>query len=208
MRPNIRTLQKIVSRRGSSKILSFGEPHVLKGLQILSKEGYVSRKSFCKYLKIGEGAVKTLILHLKQVGLADSVRAGTFLTKKGSRFVNEFNEIITMECSVGASEFTKSKNNYAVLLHNFRARIRYGIEQRDAAIVYGATGAITMIFHKNKFVFPGEESDCLKSDLRTRRILFDRLRPNESDVIILVSANNPLTAEIAAKNSALFTISL
>jgi len=113
-----------------------------------------------------------------------------------------------MECSVGASEFTKSKNNYAVLLHNFRARIRYGIEQRDAAIVYGATGAITMIFHKNKFVFPGEESDCLKSDLRTRRILFDRLRPKESDVIILVSANNPLTAEIAAKNSALFTISL
>src|SRR5207245_341440 len=137
----IRILQKIVSRTGSSKVLSFAEPHVLKALQILLRERYVSRKSLCKHLQIGEGAVKTLILHLKREGLADSVRAGTFLTKK-----------------------------------------------------------------ENKFVFPGEETDCLKSDLRTRRVLFTSLRPHEGDVIILVSANDPFTAEIAAKNSALFTI--
>lgn len=156
---------------------------------------------------MGEGAVKTLILHLKQEGLADSVRAGTFLTKKGSKFVNEFNEIMAAECFVGTSEFTKRKNNHAVLLRNFKGHIRSGIEQRDAAIVHGASGATTMIFHKNKFVFPGEESDCLKSDLRTRKVLFESLRPDEGDVIILVSANDPFTAEIAAKNSALFTIS-
>jgi len=203
---NIRILQKIVSRTGSSKILSFAEPHVLKALQILLRESYVSRKSLCKHLQIGEGAVKTLILHLKREGLADSVRAGTFLTKKGSKFVNEFNEIMVAECFVGKSEFTKTRNNYAVLLRNASEKVKSGIGQRDAAIIYGASGAMTMIFHKNKFVFPGEETDCLKSDLRTRRVLFTSLRPHEDDVIILVSANDPFTAEIAAKNSALFTI--
>ena len=206
MQGNIRILQKIVSRTGSSKILSFAEPHVLKALQILLRESYVSRKSLCRHLQIGEGAVKTLILHLKREGLVESVRAGTFLTKKGSKFVNQFNEIMASECSVGMVEFTKTKNNYAVLLRNASKNVKSGIEQRDAAIIYGASGAMTMIFHKNKFVFPGEETDCLKSDFRTRKVLFESLRPHEGDVIILVSANDSFTAEIAAKNSALFTM--
>lgn len=156
---------------------------------------------------MGEGAVKTLILHLKEKGLADSIRAGTFLTRRGIRFVNEFQKMMPSECFISNSSLTKSKINYAVLLRNMKGHIRSGIEQRDAAILYGANSTVTMIFQKNKFVFPREESDCLHSDKLTRKILFENLNPKEGDVIILVAANDPNSAEIAVKNSALFTIS-
>jgi len=207
MSNDIRILQRIVSRRGSSKVLSFGEPHVFKALQILNKEGYVSRKSFCNHLALGEGAIKTLILHLREEGLVESVRAGTFLTKKGRKFVTSLLQLMPADCFVPNPKFVNEKNSHAVLLHQFGKYVKTGIEQRDAAIIYGASSTMTMIFNKGKFVFPGEESDCFKSDFETRKLLLEKLKPNESDVVILASAGDPFTAEFAAKNSALVTIS-
>ncbi len=207
MRGNIRILQKVVSRRGSSKVLTFGAPHVLKAIQLLHKETYVSRDSFCKALHLGEGAVKTLILHLKEEGFVDSVRSGTFLTKKGQKFTNEFFKMMPAECPVPKSAITEAKNNYAVLLRNFAREIKSGLEQRDAAILYGATGAITILFRKNKFVFPGEEVDCLRSDKKTRQKLLQVLHPHDGDVIIIATSPNPFVSEIAVKNSALYTMS-
>jgi biotin operon repressor len=188
-------------------VLTFGAPHVLKAIQLLHKESYVSRDSFCKALHIGEGAVKTLILHLKEEGMVDSVRSGTFLTKKGQKFTNEFFKVMPAECLVPKSTITGGKNSYAVLLRNFANEIKSGLEQRDAAILYGATGAITILFRKNEFVFPGEEVDCLRSDQKTKQILLEDLQPRNGDVIIIVTSQNPFVSEIAAKNSALYTLS-
>jgi uncharacterized protein DUF4443/transcription factor-like protein len=196
-----------VSRRGSSKVLTFGAPHVLKAMQLLHKESYVSRRSFCKALHLGEGAVKTLILHLKEEDLVDTVRSGTFLTKKGQKFTNEFFKMMPAECLVPKSNITGGKNNYAILLRNFANEIKSGIEQRDAAVLYGATGAITILFRKNKFIFPGEEVDCLGSDKKTKQILLEDLQPRDGDVIIIGTSSDPFISEIAVKNSVLYTIS-
>ena len=198
----------MVSRRGSSKVLSFSAPHVFKALQLLYKEPYISRISFCKDLHMGEGAVKTLILHLKEEGLADSLRSGTFLTKKGRKFSGELFKILSAECDIPKCSIAQGKNNHAVLLRNFAKEIKTGIEQRDASILYGATGTITILYHKNKFVFPNEEADCLRNDEKVRSILLNHLNPREGDVIIIATASEPFVAEISAKNSALFTLAL
>jgi hypothetical protein len=208
LRTLIKTLQKVVSRRGSSKVLSFSAPHVFKALQLLYKEPYVSRISFCKELRMGEGAVKTLILHLKEEGLADSLRSGTFLTKKGQKFTGELFKIISGECDVPKCSIAQGKNNHAILLRNIAKEIKTGIEQRDASILYGATGAITILYHKNKFVFPKEEIDCLRNDEKIKSILLNHLNPRENDVIIITTASESFIAEISAKNSALFTLAL
>jgi len=157
---------------------------------------------------MGEGAVKTLILHLKEEGLADSLRSGTFLTKKGQKFTGELFKIISGECDVPKCSIAQGKNNHAILLRNIAKEIKTGIEQRDASILYGATGAITILYHKNKFVFPKEEVDCLRNDEKIRSILLDHLNPHEDDVIIITIASEPFVAEISAKNSALFTLAL
>ena len=187
-------------------MLSFGEPHVLKAIQLLHEEFYVSRNSFCKALHMGEGAVKTLILHLKEEGLVDSIRAGTYLTKKGQKFTSELFKTMPTECFVQKCMIAQGKNNHAILLRNCANEIKSGIEQRDAAVLYGATGAITILFHKNKFVFPQEEVDCLQNDEKTRLTLLQNLNPSDGDVIIIATASDSFVAEISAKSSALFTL--
>lgn len=206
LRDLIKTLQKVVSRRGSSKVLSFSSPHVFKALQLLYRDHYVSRTTFCKELHTGEGAVKTLILHLKEEGLADSIRSGTFLTKKGQKFTGELLKIISGECDIPKCSIAQGKNNHAIILRNLAKEIKTGIEQRDASIFYGATGAITILYQKNKFVFPKEEADCLQNDKKVRSILLENLKPQSGDVIIIATASEPFLAEISAKSSALFTL--
>jgi len=155
---------------------------------------------------MGEGAVKTLILHLKEEGLADSTRSGTFLTKKGQKFVGDLFKTLSGECDVPRCSIFLGKNNHAILLRNFAKEIKTGIEQRDASILYGAAGAITLLYRKNKFVFPNEEIDCLQKDKNVRSILLENLKPQDGDVIIITTASEPFIAEISAKSSALFTL--
>jgi hypothetical protein len=199
-------LQNIVTRKGSSKILTFSSPHVFKALQVLSKQKYVSRISFCNELHIGEGAVRTLILHLKQEGLVDSMRAGTFLKIKGVRFAKKFFDVISAQCKVEQCNVAREKHNHAILLKDYASIIDNGMEQRDFAILYGAKGATTLSFENNQFVFPGEVRNCLSDDPQTEKILLHNLKPEENDLVIIASSDEPFVAEISAINSVLWTL--
>ena len=103
MRKNIQTLQNIVSRKGSSKILTFSIPHVYKALKMLSNEKFVSRATFANEIHLGEGAVKTLIRHLKESEMVKSTRSGTFLTDKGQKLIKEIQNILPKECTIKKS---------------------------------------------------------------------------------------------------------
>jgi hypothetical protein len=206
MRKNIQTLQNIVSRKGSSKILTFSIPHVYKALQILSKEGFVSRATFGREIHLGEGAVKTLILHLKEADIVDTTKSGTFLTERGEKLIKQFNKVLPKECRLKKSRVIQGKFNHAILLKRYSESIKTGLEQRDYAILYGSSGCITILFKNNRFIFPGDERDCFEGDLHTKEILLEELSPMEQDAIIISSADDPFVAEISAKNSALWTL--
>ncbi len=59
MHTYVRTLTKIASRYAPSRTLSFDSTHVIKVLQLLEKEGHVSRNLLCQELSLGEGSSKT-----------------------------------------------------------------------------------------------------------------------------------------------------
>lgn len=207
MHNQIKMLQSIVTRKGSSRILTFSTPHVFKALQILSRQKYTSRQTFCKELHIGEGATRTLILHLKQFGLVDSIKAGTFLTAKGIRFAKKFFDVITSQCNIQRCNIAREKYNHAILLKDYASIVGNGMDQRDYAILYGAKGATTLSFENNRFVFPGETKDCLRDDSETKMALLENLKPEENDIVIIASSNeDPFVAEISAINSALWTL--
>lgn len=206
MKEKIQTLQNIVSRKGSTKILSFSIPHVFKALQLLYREPYVSRMRFEKEIHIGAGAVKTLISHLKQEEIVESTRSGTFLTKKGQEFTKKILNVLPRECTLPKSSAFLGKYNHAILIKNYSTRIKSGIEQRDYAIMYGANGCTTMVFHKNRCVFPGDEKNCLINNKDIEKIILEKLCPENGDVILVTSASNLFVAEISAKNSALWTL--
>ena len=208
MYKDVKKLHDIVTRRGSSKVLSFSSPHVFKALQLLSGQTYVSRAQFCDELHIGEGTVRTMILHLKENGLADSVRAGTFLTTKGQRLAKRFSDTITSQCVIGKCNVAREKHNHVFLVKNRAGIICNGMDQRDFAILYGAKSATTLLFRDNRFVFPNEDRDALEDDLNTKETILEKLLPEEDDIIIIASSDDPFVAEVSAINSVLCTLAM
>ena len=206
LRQQIQILQNIVSRKGSSKVLTFSTPHVFKALQLLYQNNFVSRAKFSQELHLGEGAIKTLILHLKNAKMADTTKSGTYLTPKGKTFSEHLTKVLPRECKLKKCKIAPRKCNHAIILKNYSYTIKTGLEQRDYAILYGSSGCITLLYKNNHFVFPGEDLDCLSDDKNTRKQIVENLHPEEGDVIIISSSDDPFVSEVSAKNSALWTL--
>ena len=206
MKKTIEILQNIVSRKGSSKVLTFSTPHVFKALQLLGEDKYVSRATFGREIRLGEGAVKTLVSHLKEVSIIESTKSGSFLTEKGKRTVKQLQKKVPFECEIKKCRLVSGKHNHAIILKDYAYAIKSGLEQRDYAIMYGSSGCITILFKKNTFMFPSEDTDCFANDQKTKYDIIEKLHPENGDVIIISSSDDPFVAEISAKNSVLWTM--
>lgn len=200
---DIGALYAVAGRRGSGRALTFEVPHVLKALQMMHRQRYVSRAAFCSGLGVGEGAVKTLLGRLRGSGLAASVRAGTFLTEKGAGVAGGIRDAMPGEAALAPSGITGGVPGHAVLVRGRADSIRSGLEQRDMAIVCGASAALTLVYRGGLFSFPGEWRDALAGEPGVIPAL--GAEPAAGDVLILASAASPLAAEMSAKNAALHT---
>lgn len=203
----IMMLQKVASRYAPSRVLSFDVVHVFAALQMIGNNDMTSRNALCSGLALGEGTIKTLVKHLKMQRLIETSNRGTKMTAKGKGIYEGLLSAIPAEMSLPKCSISLSRFNYAVLVREFGFAVGLGIEQRDAALKMGATGATTLLFKDNKFVMPANNKDSLKKELQVRRMLVEKLNPREGDVIIIGSADsNEKTAELGAKNAALLTI--
>jgi hypothetical protein len=203
----IMMLERVASRYAPSRALSFDLVHVFAALQRIGNKGITSRNALCSGLVLGEGTVKTLVKHLKKQGLIETSNRGTKMTAKGKSVYEGLLSAIPAEMSLPRCAVALSRFNYAVLVREFGFAVGLGIEQRDAAIKMGATGATTLLFKDNKFVMPASSNDSLKKEREVRRMLVEKLNPRDGDVIIIGSADsNQKTAELGAKNAALLTI--
>lgn len=185
----VKTLQKVANRFAPSRALSFDMVHVFKTLQLIEERGHVSRQTLCKELELGEGTTKTLIKHLKMQSLVESTNAGTKMTHKGNLFFCELLSLIPAETSLSKCTITLGRYNYAVLLKQMGFAVKSGIEQRDAAIKMGASGATTLLIKDNKFVIPRTDYDTLKDEYQLAKQLIETLHPDNEDVIIIGSDN-------------------
>ena len=200
-------LQKVAGKFAPSRGLSYDMVHVFKTLQLIQERGHVSRDILCEELELGDGSIKTLVRHLKMQDLIESNNAGTKMTDKGSSFFSELLTSIPSETSLSKCSITLGKYNHAILLKQMSSAIKSGIEQRDAAIKMGASGATTILFKNRKFVIPRTDYDAIKNDYQLSKRLIEGLHPVDGDVIIIGSDNHSKKrAEFAAKNAALITV--
>ncbi len=207
MLKEIKTLQDIVARRGSSRTLTFSAPHVLKSIFCFGNQKYVSRATFCREVCLGQGAVKTLILHLKEYGVVSSIRSGTFLTKKGARLATEFYRAMPSQDFIKDCHMTNGRYNYAIRLKKeYVSKLGNGMQQRDYAILYGASDSLTLIFEGNEFFFSGDSRICFSARSQTGRELIGLLNPENQDIVIITSSDDRFVAEISAINTALQTL--
>ena len=202
-------LEKISGKNNevSRKNLSFDFAHVFKALQLAKKNGRISRDLLKKELLLGEGSIKTLIKYLKQTEIIKTTNRGTVLTTNGENLISQLLACIPYETNIPKSSITLGKFNYASLVKNVSNVIKFGIEQRDEAIKSGAIGATTLIFKDNKFLIPGSNYKVLDKEPQIHKTLYEKLKPENNDIIIIGSDNQSKeNAELASKNAALFTI--
>ena len=207
MHTYVKVLQKVATRYAPSRVLSYDMVHVFKTLQLINEKGHVSREMLCRELELGEGTVRTLIRHLKMHNLVQTTNAGTKMSRKGNSFLLEMLSSLPSETRLSQCEITLGRHNYAIIIKQMSFAVKSGIEQRDAAIKVGASGATTLLFKDNKFLIPHTNYDALKDQDQLAKRLIEDLHPHERDVIIIgTDDSSNKRAEFAAKNAALITI--
>lgn len=201
----VRALEKVATRYAPSRLLSFGAVHVLVALQLM-QQGHASRDALCRRLGLGGGAAKTLVKHMKMRGLVETSNGGTRMTAKGRAVCQGIVSAMPAEMALPRSQVALGRHNYAVLLKEFGFAVGSGIEQRDAAIRMGATGATTLLYREGRFVMPDSGHDPLRKEPGLRKELIEKLEPEDGDAVIIGSADTGRVAELAAKDAALATI--
>lgn len=198
----LKVIERVISKLAPGRPLLFMEAHVIKALERIDA-GVVGRTKLSKTLGLGEGTTRTLVKHLRNEGMIEILRSGMVLTKFGKKVLSNIKSKIPKGIEAPKSPLTVGSLNIAILVRNAAHKLKYGIEQRDAAIKAGALGATTMVFTNNMLIIPGADDETLQAIVSIRDTLISELKPRENDVIIIGSANNKLTAELGAKAAAL-----
>ena len=186
---------------------SFEEVHVLKAILELGRLGNIGRGKLGSLLNIGQGEVRTLIKRLKESGLIRIESSGCSLTEKGKREFERIAKALPWLSRVNAGALGMGKASYALVIRGKADRVRKGIEQRDAAIKAGASGALTVVYSGGKFKIPDEGTDCeAKGPSEPWTSLRKEAQPRNGDILVISAGDKPSSAEYGALAAALTLI--
>ena len=183
---------------------TFGSSHVITVLLTIGEAGSIGRGALAKQAGLGDGAIRTVIKRLKEDGYVLVKPAGCTLSAKGEQAYGELKRKLPGTVRLSKTSLTLGREQVALLVKDEAKRVRSGIEQRDASILAGATGATTYTIKGSRFQIPGSSQDCEKdfpsgawSELRRS------LHPVDGDVVIVCGSDDGRKSFIAAISSAL-----
>jgi hypothetical protein len=194
----VATLDGIAEKIAPGRTPAYTAAQALKAMELISDIGG-GRQQLAARLSIGEGSARTIIKRLNEGELIITNRGGMTMAKKGIRLLEEIHKEITT-CEMTHTGFTVGRSDFAILVKSASGCVRYGVEQRDSALIAGAKGATTLVFDGEQFHIPGIE---LSPAPELCNELKDKLNPKAGDVVIIGTADNLLHAEIGAISSAL-----
>jgi predicted transcriptional regulator len=192
----IRALGSLTDRTAPGRQPQFTEAHIVVALKAIGSQG-PGRKQLAESLQLGEGVVRTLLRRLTEAGYVSSSRSGTALTKEGERLLSELGRVMPGR-PVPNNDLTVAGCNYMVLVRGGAHMVRYGVEQRDAALLAGARGATTLLLHGGELHAPSLES---RADPELTRLIME-LEPVDGDAAVIGSADAALGAEVGAYSAA------
>jgi len=204
---SMKTLRTIVALSRSESpgpTPAFTAVHVSRAIMVIGGHGPIGRIELSRRLDLGEGAVRTIIKHLTARNLVEPAKEGCALTPRGIALYKSLRTRLSEIHPLDARQLSLDRANAGVLIRNSGV-VRRGIEQRDAAIRAGATGACTLVYRNARLAMPKADRD--ESVLASDDLLFQDLRrlfaPREGDVIIIVGASKIGLAEQGAMAAAL-----
>jgi predicted transcriptional regulator len=190
-------LEKIAGERAPGPSPTFSVFHILNAIEIMAKQP-IGRGMLAENLKVGEGAVRTIINRLQRAGLITVSKAGCVLTKRGLSLWKEYKTIFKEKVEIGKNELTLAEYNFAILVKNHAHKVKSGMEQRDAAVMVGAKSATTLLLKGQRLIIPSVSNDVAEDFPKAANQILRLLKPEENDVIIIVSANTPEKAYYGA----------
>jgi predicted transcriptional regulator len=198
----LQTVARVAAKIAPGRLPSFAEAHVIEALENISRLGTVGRLRLSKDLDLGEGETRTLVRHLTNEGLIQVSRSGISLSAAGRKLISSLRAVLSEQVAIPSTPLTVGGFNFAVRVAGMKNSVKYGVEQRDAALKAGAKGATTLVFTKNRLTMPGTGEDVSKSDSYIIAAL-SKLTLKEGDVVIIGSANEKIKAQLGAKTAAL-----
>jgi len=204
-RKTLETLLSVTKSASPGPTPVFTAVHVSRTLLLIGGQGPIGRIELSRKLGLGEGAVRTIIRHLSTRRLVGPAKGGCELTQRGTAIYKSLRSKLSEVRLVNARQLALDKASAAVVVKSSSGMVRSGIEQRDAAIRAGATGACTLVYRNGELAMPmgGREAWTLEAN----DLLFEELRklfaPKDNDVITIVSAPNAGLAEHGAIAAAL-----
>lgn len=190
-------LKELTGEKAPGPSPSFSVVHILKAFELIA-ERPIGRSKLSKELILGEGATRTLIERLKDYNLITVERAGCVFSKKGKKLWNSLRSAFPRKTVLERSGLTLATFNVAILVKGCVSKVRFGMEQRDAALMIGAKGATTLIFKDGRLTVPPEYRSVAADFPKIHRKLVDSLEPEEDDVIVIGSADTLEKAEYGA----------
>lgn len=201
----LHTLQELSRLPSPGPAPAFTHVHVTRAILIIGDEGPVGRIELSRKLGIGEGAIRTIIKHLTQANIITIASEGCVLTKRGAALYSPLRSRVSKVHLIDAEQLALDKVSAAISVKDAGRLVRRGIEQRDAAIKAGATGACTLVHEGREFLMPMSETEkwSLTEDDLLYQNLKNTLAPRQGDVIVISSAPDGPLAEHGAVAAAL-----
>ncbi|UCF45220.1 MAG: DUF4443 domain-containing protein [Candidatus Bathyarchaeota archaeon] len=158
----------------------------------------IGRTKLAEKLDIGGGAIRTIISRLKDAGLIITSKEGCSLTDKGFGVWEEFVEVFPKRIVIERTPLTNSEYNYAFLVKKRGHKVKSGIDQRDAAIMGGASRAVAIVSKNGHLIIESVSNSIEKNFPEASNKILKDLKPEDNDVIIIAGADNPLRAKRGA----------
>jgi predicted transcriptional regulator len=194
-------LEKIVGEKTIGPAPTFSVFHVLRAIELVSEKP-VGRGKLAEELRVGEGAVRTIIHRLKKAGIISISKAGCQLTAKGLKIFEEYKKIFGRRAIIEGVKLMPTRFSSAILAKNCGDKVKSGIEQRDAAVRMGAEGATTIVFKDGRLIIPSVCDDLSRDYPKIAEKLITLLQPEENDVIVVAGAESLELAEYGAAAAA------
>lgn len=185
------------SNRLGGPIPKFSDYHVWKAMQCLDDSEPMGRKRLSQVLGIGEGSTRTILSQLQDEGMITIGKSGIVLTESGSELKRNYHMDVA---EISISDLTIGDRDCAVRVPARAADVRYGCEERDAAIKSGATGATTLVYSVGRLMFPGSDYP-VEEDLAVKVTSLFSLK--DGDVVIIGTGPTEESAEIGAVTAGL-----
>jgi hypothetical protein len=176
----------------------FTEVHVLKALLAIGESKGVGRGRLGVLTGLGQGEVRTLIKRLKDNDMIVIETDGCRLSRKGEKEYQKIRSLLSWSSLVDAGPLKLGDAGWAVVARGAAGKVRYGIEQRDAAIKAGAGGAFTAVFRSGRFTVPGEGIDCEKNGPGEPWLTVRKAPVADGDVAVVTGSSNEEDAENGA----------